>query len=144
MISCVLGIPGWIVCGIMSVNDPVFIHRNFRRSEPCRASGCSTSGHLLEKCCETQLEASAKGIKSSRNCVKLQKLFMMVDCACFPPSFQVFPSQDPLDRADFNAVEYINALFPTEQVSNAPKALRLYFLAFYYQILVSPFTIRVT
>ncbi|RLV97064.1 hypothetical protein DV515_00012111 [Chloebia gouldiae] len=27
----------------------------------------------------------------------------------------VFPSQDPLDRADFNAVEYINALFPTEQ-----------------------------
>ncbi|NWZ09771.1 VPS53 protein, partial [Agelaius phoeniceus] len=33
----------------------------------------------------------------------------------FPPSSQVFPSQDPLDRADFNAVEYINALFPTEQ-----------------------------
>uniref|UniRef100_I3L1W6 VPS53 subunit of GARP complex n=1 Tax=Homo sapiens TaxID=9606 RepID=I3L1W6_HUMAN len=30
---------------------------------------------------------------------------------------QVFPSQDPLDRADFNAVEYINTLFPTEQVS---------------------------
>nr|XP_019943665.1 PREDICTED: vacuolar protein sorting-associated protein 53 homolog [Paralichthys olivaceus] len=29
---------------------------------------------------------------------------------------QVFPSQDPLDRADFNAVEYINTLFPTEQV----------------------------
>ncbi|XP_078102422.1 vacuolar protein sorting-associated protein 53 homolog isoform X1 [Sander vitreus] len=28
---------------------------------------------------------------------------------------QVFPSQDPLDRADFNAVEYINTLFPTEQ-----------------------------
>uniref|UniRef100_A0A8C8BK97 VPS53 subunit of GARP complex n=1 Tax=Otus sunia TaxID=257818 RepID=A0A8C8BK97_9STRI len=34
---------------------------------------------------------------------------------CFPPSLQVFPSQDPLDRADFNAVEYINTLFPTEQ-----------------------------
>uniref|UniRef100_A0A670YIT1 VPS53 subunit of GARP complex n=1 Tax=Pseudonaja textilis TaxID=8673 RepID=A0A670YIT1_PSETE len=32
------------------------------------------------------------------------------------PSFEsVFPSQDPLDRADFNAVEYINTLFPTEQ-----------------------------
>lgn len=31
--------------------------------------------------------------------------------------FKVFPSQDPLDRADFNAVEYINTLFPTEQVS---------------------------
>lgn len=29
---------------------------------------------------------------------------------------KVFPSQDPLDRADFNAVEYINTLFPTEQV----------------------------
>lgn len=28
---------------------------------------------------------------------------------------EVFPSQDPLDRADFNAVEYINTLFPTEQ-----------------------------
>ncbi|XP_075417359.1 vacuolar protein sorting-associated protein 53 homolog [Tenrec ecaudatus] len=28
---------------------------------------------------------------------------------------QVFPSQDPLDHADFNAVEYINTLFPTEQ-----------------------------
>uniref|UniRef100_A0A3P9IQY1 Vacuolar protein sorting-associated protein 53 homolog n=1 Tax=Oryzias latipes TaxID=8090 RepID=A0A3P9IQY1_ORYLA len=28
---------------------------------------------------------------------------------------QVFPSQDPLDRTDFNAVEYINTLFPTEQ-----------------------------
>ena len=28
---------------------------------------------------------------------------------------QVFPSQDPLDRADFNAVDYINNLFPTEQ-----------------------------
>uniref|UniRef100_A0A4W3IB41 Vacuolar protein sorting-associated protein 53 homolog n=1 Tax=Callorhinchus milii TaxID=7868 RepID=A0A4W3IB41_CALMI len=27
----------------------------------------------------------------------------------------VFPCQDPLDRADFNAVEYINTLFPTEQ-----------------------------
>lgn len=47
----------------------------------------------------------------------------MVDCVCFPPSLQVFPSQDPLDRADFNAVEYINALFPTEQVSNAPNTL---------------------
>ncbi|NP_001351667.1 vacuolar protein sorting-associated protein 53 homolog isoform 2 [Mus musculus] len=31
---------------------------------------------------------------------------------------QVFPSQDPLDQADFNAVEYINTLFPTEQVTN--------------------------
>lgn len=40
---------------------------------------------------------------------------------CFFPPFtlQVFPSQDPLDRADFNAVEYINTLFPTEQVSCA-------------------------
>ncbi|XP_073430642.1 vacuolar protein sorting-associated protein 53 homolog isoform X3 [Dendrobates tinctorius] len=28
---------------------------------------------------------------------------------------QVFSSQDPLDRSDFNAVEYINTLFPTEQ-----------------------------
>uniref|UniRef100_A0A803W144 Vacuolar protein sorting-associated protein 53 homolog n=1 Tax=Ficedula albicollis TaxID=59894 RepID=A0A803W144_FICAL len=91
------------------------IHRNFGKSEPCRGCGCSTPGHLLEKWCETQLEAGAEGIKSSRNCVKLQKLLMVVDCVCFPPSLQVFPSQDPLDRADFNAVEYINALFPTEQ-----------------------------
>ena len=28
---------------------------------------------------------------------------------------QVLPSEDPLDRPDFNAVEYINSLFPTEQ-----------------------------
>lgn len=34
---------------------------------------------------------------------------------CVP---KVFPSQDPLDRADFNAVEYINTLFPTEQVQS--------------------------
>jgi vacuolar protein sorting-associated protein 53 len=27
----------------------------------------------------------------------------------------VFPSQDPLDKADFNPVDYINSLFPTEQ-----------------------------
>jgi len=27
----------------------------------------------------------------------------------------VIPSSDPLDRPDFNAVEYINTLFPTEQ-----------------------------
>ncbi|EFX62721.1 hypothetical protein DAPPUDRAFT_336536 [Daphnia pulex] len=38
----------------------------------------------------------------------------------FPPEViaaidQVFPSQDPLDRADFNPVDYINNLFPTEQ-----------------------------
>uniref|UniRef100_A0A8C5H9X3 Vps53 N-terminal domain-containing protein n=1 Tax=Gouania willdenowi TaxID=441366 RepID=A0A8C5H9X3_GOUWI len=32
---------------------------------------------------------------------------------------QVFPSQDPLDRADFNAVEYINTLFPTEQFKSS-------------------------
>ena len=29
--------------------------------------------------------------------------------------FQVIPSNDPLDRPDFNPVEYINTLFPTEQ-----------------------------
>ncbi|KAG1682195.1 Vacuolar protein sorting-associated protein 53 [Nymphon striatum] len=28
---------------------------------------------------------------------------------------QVMPSSDPLDKPDFNAVEYINTLFPTEQ-----------------------------
>ncbi|XP_038059447.1 vacuolar protein sorting-associated protein 53 homolog isoform X1 [Patiria miniata] len=38
----------------------------------------------------------------------------------FPPDVQqaieqVLPSNDPLDRPDFNAVEYINNLFPTEQ-----------------------------
>lgn len=29
--------------------------------------------------------------------------------------FQVLSSEDPLDRPDFNAVDYINSLFPTEQ-----------------------------
>ena len=28
---------------------------------------------------------------------------------------QVVPSDDPLDVADFNPVDYINSLFPTEQ-----------------------------
>ncbi|KAL5017534.1 hypothetical protein ScPMuIL_007123 [Solemya velum] len=38
----------------------------------------------------------------------------------FPPEVQeaidqMLPSQDPLDRPDFNPVDYINTLFPTEQ-----------------------------
>ncbi|XP_049767266.1 vacuolar protein sorting-associated protein 53 homolog [Schistocerca cancellata] len=38
----------------------------------------------------------------------------------FPPEVQraieqVLPSSDPLDKPDFNAVDYINTLFPTEQ-----------------------------
>uniref|UniRef100_A0AAQ4RT43 Vps53 N-terminal domain-containing protein n=1 Tax=Gasterosteus aculeatus aculeatus TaxID=481459 RepID=A0AAQ4RT43_GASAC len=37
---------------------------------------------------------------------------------------QVFPSQDPLDRADFNAVEYINTLFPTEQVKEITRDIK--------------------
>lgn len=40
----------------------------------------------------------------------------------------MFPSQDPLDGADFNAVEYINTLFPTEQVSIGLPSFR-WFLA---------------
>lgn len=124
----------------LSVFIQADIHRDFGKSEPCRECGCSTPGHLLEKCCEAQLEVGAEGSKSSRKCVQLQKLLMMVDSVYFPPSLQVFPSQDPLDRADFNAVEYINALFPTEQVSHALNILRLYFHTFYYQILF----IRVT
>ena len=31
-------------------------------------------------------------------------------------SWQVFKSDDPLDSKDFNPVDYINAIFPTEQV----------------------------
>uniref|UniRef100_A0A8C8BNQ8 Vacuolar protein sorting-associated protein 53 homolog n=1 Tax=Otus sunia TaxID=257818 RepID=A0A8C8BNQ8_9STRI len=62
-----------------------------------------------------------------RYLVKLEKLsdgFLI----CFPPSLQVFPSQDPLDRADFNAVEYINTLFPTEQaLEEAQKAIQQLF-----------------
>ncbi|CAH6785897.1 Vps53 [Phodopus roborovskii] len=37
---------------------------------------------------------------------------------------QVFPSQDPLDQADFNAVEYINTLFPTEQVKEITRDIK--------------------
>ena len=29
--------------------------------------------------------------------------------------WQILTSDDPLDRPDFNAVDYINTLFPTEQ-----------------------------
>eukprot|EP00117_Sycon_ciliatum_P034852 scpid28331/ scgid26521/ Vacuolar protein sorting-associated protein 53 homolog len=42
---------------------------------------------------------------------------------------EVFPSSDPLDSNDFNAVEYINALFPTEQsvanIDDVMKRMRL-------------------
>ena len=36
-----------------------------------------------------------------------------------PPSsvLQVCPSSDPLDSKDFNPIDYINQLFPTEQVT---------------------------
>ena len=30
---------------------------------------------------------------------------------------QVFKSDDPLDSKDFNPVDYINSIFPTEQVN---------------------------
>ena len=33
-----------------------------------------------------------------------------------PSSVQVCPSSDPLDSKDFNHIDYINQLFPTEQV----------------------------
>uniref|UniRef100_A0A8C2KFE8 VPS53 subunit of GARP complex n=1 Tax=Cyprinus carpio TaxID=7962 RepID=A0A8C2KFE8_CYPCA len=46
---------------------------------------------------------------------------------------QVFPSQDPLDRADFNAVEYINTLFPTEQMFFPPNLdLKSFFFFFFF------------
>ena len=32
-------------------------------------------------------------------------------CACA----QLFPSDDPLDRPDFDPVEYVNVMFPNEQ-----------------------------
>ncbi len=35
---------------------------------------------------------------------------------CCGFTIQVLPSQDPLDSPDFNPVDYINQLFPTEQV----------------------------
>ena len=28
---------------------------------------------------------------------------------------QLVPSEDPIDQPNFNSIEYINALFPTEQ-----------------------------
>ena len=36
-----------------------------------------------------------------------------------PPLFhtvQVYPSSNPLDQKDFNPIDYINELFPSEQV----------------------------
>ena len=33
-----------------------------------------------------------------------------------PPVVQVCPTSDPLDSKDFDAIDYINQLFPTEQV----------------------------
>lgn len=33
----------------------------------------------------------------------------------FLSALKVLPSSDPLDQPDFNEVDYINSLFPTEQ-----------------------------
>lgn len=39
-------------------------------------------------------------------------------------SFQTFPGEEALDRTDFEVIEYINALFPTEQsLSNIDDAI---------------------
>jgi len=56
-------------------------------------------------------------------CVEDEELFddeQLDDLLTFSPEVQeaieqVIPSTDPLDRPDFNSVEYINSLFPTEQ-----------------------------
>ena len=37
---------------------------------------------------------------------------------CLFLSFQVISGNDPLDSKDFNPVDYINTLFPTEQVKH--------------------------
>jgi hypothetical protein len=40
-------------------------------------------------------------------------------CRCgidHAPPLQVCPSKSPLDRKDFNPIDYINELFPNEQV----------------------------
>ncbi len=42
-------------------------------------------------------------------------LFPHLKNRVFMLQLQVLPSNDPLDRPDFNPVEYINTLFPTEQ-----------------------------
>uniref|UniRef100_A0AAY5EXH4 Vacuolar protein sorting-associated protein 53 homolog n=1 Tax=Electrophorus electricus TaxID=8005 RepID=A0AAY5EXH4_ELEEL len=53
---------------------------------------------------------------------------VFVCCSFVSKYLFVFPSQDPLDRADFNAVEYINTLFPTEQaLEEAQKAIQQLF-----------------
>ena len=36
------------------------------------------------------------------------------------PTTQVCPTSDPLDSKDFDPIDYINQLFPTEQVSTSP------------------------
>jgi hypothetical protein len=35
---------------------------------------------------------------------------------CLPLCLQMFPSDDPLEAPDFDTVQYINSLFPNEQV----------------------------
>ena len=37
--------------------------------------------------------------------------------ASLPLSMQVYPSSNPLDQKDFNPIDYINELFPSEQVN---------------------------
>ena len=50
-------------------------------------------------------------------------IFVMIDIYiyiyiynCFSYYFKVISGTDPLDGKDFNPIDYINALFPTEQV----------------------------
>ena len=45
----------------------------------------------------------------------LNKYYKLFIARVFLYLLQVLPSDDPLDRPDFNPVDYINSLFPTEQ-----------------------------
>ena len=42
-------------------------------------------------------------------------------CGVTPPLtvLQVYPSSNPLDQKDFNPIDYINELFPSEQVQSS-------------------------
>ena len=46
-------------------------------------------------------------------------------CDARLPVLQVYPSSNPLDQKDFNPIDYINELFPSEQVQLWVKLLSM-------------------
>ena len=65
-----------------------------------------------------EVEEAIQEVNPSDVYILLASLYMISMLIPLPSLFvwQVCPSSDPLDSKDFNPIDYINQLFPTEQV----------------------------